>query len=93
MLTFRGAQGGGGLRHVELSWFVGDILSTDPYSGKQVRPAWPLVGPGQCGPSSILEDNIIGSVGQLYPATGSATRMVISSIIPRAAFLERLTLA
>ena len=35
MLPFRRAQGGGRLRHVELSWSVGDILSAGPYSGKQ----------------------------------------------------------
>ena len=51
---------------------------------------WLLIGPGQFGPSGISVDNIIGSVGQLYTAAGLATRMVISSIISRAAFLERL---
>ena len=39
MLTFREAQSGGGLRHVALSWSVGDILSAGPFSGKQVRPS------------------------------------------------------
>ena len=90
MLTFRGAQGGGGLRHVEPSWSVGTSSALALIQASKYGPARPLVGPGQSGPSSILEDNVIAFVGQLYPATGLATRMVISSIISRAAFLERL---
>ena len=39
MLSFRRAQGGGTLRHLDPSWSVGDILSAGPYSGKQVRPS------------------------------------------------------
>ena len=88
MLTFRRAQGGGRLQHVEPSWYVGDILSAGPYSGKQRRLSLAADWPGQSGPSSILEDNIVCSVGQLYPATGSETRMVISPITSRAASLE-----
>ena len=93
MLTFRGAQGGGVLRHVELSWSVGTSSALALIQAINDGSAWPLVGSGQSGLSSIPEVIIIGSVGQLYPATGSATRMVISSIISRAAFLERLTRA
>ena len=90
MLTIRGAQGGGGLQHVELSWSVGTSSSLALIQASNDGSTWPLVGLGQSGPSSILEDNVIAFVGQLYPATGLATRMVISSIISRAAFLERL---
>ena len=68
----------------------GNTLSAGPYSGKQRRLSLAAGWPGQFVARSILEDNIIGSVGQLYPATGSATRMVISSSISRAASLERL---
>ena len=58
---------------VEPCWSVGSILSAGPYSGKQRRLSLAADWPGQSGPSSILEDNIVCSVGQLYPATASAT--------------------
>ena len=67
MLTFRGAQGGGGLRHVELSSFVEDILSAGPHSGKQGRlslaagrPRHIRTEPGISGAtSSVLLGNFI----------------------------------
>ena len=93
MLTFREAQGGGRLQHVEPSWSVGNILSAGPYSGKQVRPSLAAGRPRPIRTEHGISGATSSVVGQLYPATGSATRMVISSSISRAASLERLTLA
>ena len=60
MLTIRGAQGGGGLQHVELSWSVGTSSSLALIQASNDGSAWPLGGPGRSGESSN-----VGSVAQL----------------------------